>query len=76
MTRQNSVPITVNDKEDMAIMSHENFVSQQNYIAKLEAKSSLYAHLAQAADDVKLERVQELDVSCDDILNELKELEL
>lgn len=44
--------------------------------AEIEAKPSLYAHLAQAADDVKSERVQELDAACDDILNELKELEL
>lgn len=76
MTRQNPVPITVNDKEDTVIISYRNYISQQNYAAKLEAKPSLYAHLAQAADDVKSERVQELDAAYDDILNELKELEL
>ena len=43
---------------------------------EMQAKLSIYAHLAQAVDDVKSERVQELDAACDDILNELKELEL
>ena len=57
-------------------MSHESFVSQQNYIAEMEAKLAVYAHLAQAADDVKLGRVQDLDTACDDILSELDGLEL
>ena len=43
---------------------------------EMQAKLSIYAHLAQAVDDVKSERVQELDAACGDILNELKELEL
>ena len=76
LTRQNPVAITVNGKEDTVVMSHETFVNQQNYIAEMEAKRSVYAHLAQAADDVKLGRVQELDAACDDILNELDGLEL
>lgn len=40
------------------------------------SEARIYAHLAQAVDDVKSERVQELDAACGDILNELKELEL
>ena len=42
----------------------------------MEAKLAVYAHLAQAADDVKLGRVQDLDAACDDILSELDGLEL
>ena len=76
LARQNPVAITVNGKEDTVVMSHESFVSQQNYIAEMEAKLAVYAHLAQAADDVKLGRVQNLDAACDDILSELDALEL
>lgn len=72
LTRQNPVAITVNGKEDTVVMSHETFVNQQNYIAEMEAKLSVYAHLAQAADDVKLGRVQELDAACDDITSPMQ----
>ena len=76
LARQNPVAITVNGKEDTVGMSHESFVRQQNYIAEMEAKLAVYAHLAQAEDDVKLGRVQDLDAACDDILSELDGLEL
>ena len=76
LARQNPVAITVNGKEDTVVMSHESFVSQQTHIAEMEAKLAVYAHLAQAADDVKLGRVQNLDAACDDILSELDGLEL
>lgn len=76
LARQNPVAITVNGKEDTVVMSHESFVSQQNHIAEMEAKLAVYAHLAQAADDVKLGRVLDLDAACDDILSELDGLEL
>lgn len=76
LARQNPVAITVNGKEDTVVMSHESFVGQQNYIAELEAKLAVYAHLAQAADDVKLGRVQDLDAACDDILSELDGLQI
>ena len=76
LARQNPVAITVNGKEDIVVMSHESFVRQQNYIAEMEAKLAVYAHLAQAEDDVKLGRVQDLDAACDDILSELDGLEL
>ena len=76
LARQNPVAITVNGKEDTVVMSQESFVRQQNYIAEMEAKLAVYAHLAQAADDVKLGRVQDLDAACDDILSELDGLEL
>ena len=76
LARQNPVAITVNGKEDTVVMSHESFVSQQNHIAEMGAKLAVYAHLAQAADDVKLGRVQDLDAACDDILSEMDGLEL
>ena len=76
LARQNPVAITVNGKEDTVVMSHESFVCQQNYIAEMEAKLAVYAHLAQAEDDVRLGRVQDLDAACDDILSELDGLEL
>ena len=76
LTRQNPVAITVNGKEDTVLISHEDFQDQQNYIAELEAKLAVYAHLAQAMDDVKLGRVQKADEAFDDIIAELESLEL
>lgn len=71
LARQNPVAITVNGKEDTVVQSHEDYVNQQNYITELEAKLAVYAHLAQAADDVKLGRVQNADDVFDEILGEL-----
>ena len=76
LTRQNPVAITVNGKEDTVLLSHEDFHDQQNYIAELEAKLAVYAHMAQAMDDVKLGRVQKADDAFDDIIAELESLEL
>mgnify|MGYP000768400643 FL=1 len=38
-----------------------------------EARRRLYAHLAQAEEDIKAGRVQPLDVAVDEILRELDE---
>lgn len=76
LARQNPVAITVNGKEDTVVLSHDDFVERQNYISELEAKLAVYAHLAQAADDVKLGRVQDMDEAFDDILAELDGLQL
>lgn len=76
LTRSNPVAITVNGKEDTVLLSHEDFQNQQNYIAELEAKLAVYAHLAQAMDDIKLGRVQEADEAYDDIISELENLDL
>ena len=76
LTRQNPVAITVNGKEDTVLLSHEDFHDQQNYIAELEAKLAVYAHLAQAMDDVKLGRVQKADDALDDIIAELETLDV
>ena len=76
LTRENPVAITVNGKEDTVLLSHEDFTEQQNYISELEAKLAVYAHLAQAMDDIKLGRVQDADDAFDDILGELESLDL
>ncbi len=76
LAKENPVAITVNGREDTVVLSHEHFVAEQNYISEIEAKLTLYSHLAQAADDLKLGRVQSLDDGFDDILSELDELEL
>ena len=49
---------------------------QKDCIIEPEAKLAVYAHLAQAADDLKLGRVQNMDDAFDDILSELDGLEL
>lgn len=74
LTRSNPVAITVNGKEDTVVLSHEDFVDQQQYIDELEARIAVYAHLAQAMDDVKLGRTQAIDAAFDDILEELDEV--
>ena len=74
LAQSNPVAITVNGKEDTVVVSHEDFVQQQQYISELEARLTVYAHLAQAMDDVKLGRTQTLDAAFDDILGELDEV--
>ena len=76
LTRSNPVAITVNGKEDTVLLSHEDFQAQQNYIAELEAKLAIYAHLAQAMDDIKLGRVQDADDAYDDIIAEMESFDL
>lgn len=71
LTRQNPVAITVNGREDTVVMSHESFMEQQNYIAEMEARLQVYAHLAQAEDDVKLGRVQPIEDVRRNLLREL-----
>ena len=75
LTKQNPVAITVNGKEDTVILSHDDYIEQQNYISELESRIAFYNHLAQAQDDIKLGRVQHLDVAINDILDELDGLE-
>ena len=76
LSRKNPVAITVNGKEDIVVLCHDDYMEQQNYINELEAKLAVYSHLAQAADDLKLGRVQEVDAAFDDILSELDGLEI
>ncbi len=74
LSRKNPVAITVNGKEDTVVLSHEEYVDTKNYISELESRLEMYTHLAQAADDVKLGRVQDIDKAFDDILSELNEV--
>ena len=76
LTRENPVAITVNGKEDTVLLSHEDFRGQIAYISELEAKIAIYAHLAQAMDDIKLGRTQDADSAFADILGELENLDV
>ena len=76
LTRENPVAITVNGKEDTVLLSHEDFRDQIAYISELEAKIAVYAHLAQAMDDIKLGRTQDADSAFADILGELENLDV
>lgn len=76
LAKKNPVAITVNGKEDSVLINHEEYMHQQQYISELEAKLAVYSHLAQAADDIKLGRVQNADDAFDDILGELENIEL
>ena len=48
---------------------------QKNYIIEPDAKLAVYAHLAQAENDLKHGRVQNMDDAINDILSELNGLE-
>lgn len=76
LAKQHPVAITVNGKEDTVVISHEGFMEQQQYITELEAKLAVYSHLAQAADDLKLGRITDMDSAFDSVLEELDGLEL
>ena len=76
LTRENPVAITVNGKEDTVLLSHEDFQDQLHYINELEAKLAVYAHLAQAMDDIKLGRVESADSVFADILSDLENLDV
>lgn len=76
LAKQNPVAITVNGKEDTVILCHDDYMQQQRYISELESRLALYAHLAQASEDIIHGRVQNTDDALDDILEELDDLEL
>jgi len=76
LTRQNPVAITVNGKEDTVLLSHEDFQEQLHYISELEAKLSVYSHLAQSMDDIKLGRVNSAEDTFADVLSELGNLDI
>ena len=72
-TKKNPVAITVNGREDTVILDHSQFMEQQLYIQDLESRLAVYTHLPQAADDVRLGRIQLAEEAFADIVNELKE---
>ena len=76
LAKSNPVAITVNGREDTMVLSHEDYINRENYIAELEAKLAVFSHLAQAADDVKLGRIQSAEDTFDDILRELDSVEI
>ena len=70
--KEHPVAITVNGREDTVLLEHRQYMEQQQLIEQLQSRLSVYAHLAQAADDVKLGRVQPAEDAFEDILNELR----
>ncbi len=70
--REHPVAITVNGREDTVLLEHAQFMEQQQLIEDLQDRLQVYAHLAQAADDVRLGRVQPAQEAFDDIINELR----
>ena len=51
-------------------------MEQQRYIAELEAKLALYAHLVEAEDDLKLGRSRSLEDTKRELLREIETLPL
>ena len=70
--KNNPVAITVNGKEDTVILEHSQFMEQQQLIEDLKSRLAVYTHLAQAADDVRLGRVQPAHEAFADIISELR----
>jgi PHD/YefM family antitoxin component YafN of YafNO toxin-antitoxin module len=70
--KQNPIAITVNGREDTVLVAHGQYMEQQQKIEELESRLAVYAHLAQAADDVKLGRVQPVREAFEDVLHELR----
>ena len=70
--KKNPVAITVNGREDTVLLAHNQYMEQQERIEEMESRLAVYAHLAQATDDVKLGRVQPAQEAFDDILRELR----
>ena len=71
--KENPVAITVNGREDTVILGHNQFMEQQRPIEEMRSRLAVYSHLAQAADDVRLGRVQPAQEAFADILRELRE---
>ena len=71
--KENPVAITVNGREDTVILEHNQFMEQQRLIEEMRSRLAVYSHLAQAADDVRLGRVQPAQEAFADILRELRE---
>lgn len=76
LAKKNPVAITVNGREDIVVLSHEDFIKQQTAIEELQAKLAIYYHLAQSQDDIKLGRVQPMDAAVEDVRNEIVNLDL
>lgn len=71
--KEHPVAITVNGREDTVILEHNQFMEQQRLIEEMRSRLAVYSHLAQAADDVRLGRVQPAQEAFADILRELRE---
>jgi len=71
--KENPVAITVNGREDTVILEHNQYMEQQRLIEEMQSQLAVYAHLAQAADDVRLGRVQPAQEAFADILRELRD---
>ena len=70
--KEHPVAITVNGREDTVILEHSQYMEQQQLIEDLKSRLDVYAHLAQAADDVRLGRVQPAGEAFADIVSELR----
>lgn len=70
--KKNPVAITVNGREDTVVLGHGQYMEQQQLIEDMKSRLAVYAHLAQAADDVRLGRVQPAHEAFADIVNELR----
>lgn len=68
------VAITVNGREDTVLIGHADYLEQQRKIAEMQEKLDLYAHLAQAQDDIKLGRVYSASDVADDIIKDIDDL--
>lgn len=75
LAHQHPVAITVNGREDTVLIGHEDYLEQQRTIAELQEKLAIYVHLAQSQDDIKLGRVQPMNLAIDEILKDIDNID-
>lgn len=73
LCRKQPVAVTVNGKEDIVVLSHEEYVQEQIEMAKMKAELEVFNALSQAEDDIKLGRVYSLSQAREMALKQLGE---
>jgi PHD/YefM family antitoxin component YafN of YafNO toxin-antitoxin module len=72
LCKQHPVAITVNGREDTVVMSHEQYMEQQNRIEELEACIRFYTELARSEEDKQEGRYRSIDDAFEQLREKLK----
>jgi prevent-host-death family protein len=72
LCKQHPVAITVNGREDTVVMSHKQYMEQQNRIEELEARIRFYAELAKSEEDKQEGRYQPMYEALEQLREKIK----
>ncbi len=61
LCREQPVAVTLNGKEDLVVVAHEDYVQVQAEINQMKGALAVFEALAQAEDDIKLGRIMSAD---------------